>query len=666
MLAPVASILTLILGVCLTLPAPPLPPTPPTSTNAPISGSSLMLPLEVLGPAGTTESFSVFVTNGSTATTLYAKVHGITYPGKLSLRLNGGTWFTATNTTTNANVTFPTLETALWRFGRLSAFATEPPPLSSIRFNAWTNTWAPVDGTNTFEFRFNDLDGFTIGFRVLELNLQAGTNNLIGPTQFTYDDPSTWTAPVGGDPVAGETAWRTLAIAERGAMLRAHCTDCHAQDGADLKYFNYSNRSIIERSVFHAVPRVTATNIAAYIRGLSVTFEPGARVWNPPYQPGPGVDALPVRSWAAGMGLSNVLDDDLLTLTDLFGGSITTNALNLTNLIKAREIRLALQFPDWNHWLPQIHPIDAYSASPDMATNRFVTIYTTIRSNLLIRPTASARALYFNSQKNAWDGAGATTGVPIPSTTDPGYAEWNFKERSMRHWRVVKTWELMKEFEIEDQGLVVYPTYTEGPVSFPPNVRTWFHGEPFNLSPHKTGQPHYPAFAAQSAVWYQLQLVLNDSNRHNPSIVPIDWGYQHGLEMSSWNNDVNYAWFGCEVLNIVKAIQTTIQGLPLSDPSSFRFGKESLKWVQNAPEMTSVFATIPLLTRQQVGNAVVMMDLKAAQWFLPADYFASYSDKGLNFYSNNLVFYSPRMTAIGLDPNIVGMWDNWKVQLFGP
>lgn len=661
----------LLFGVCITLPTPEPPPTPPPSTNAPISGSSVMFPLEVLGPPDTTESFSVFVTNGSVATNLYLKVHALTYPGKLSVRLNSGDWFTPTSTLTNANVTFPALETALWRFGNLNQYATEPSTLSTKRFNCWTNSWAPVDGTNTLEFRFNDLDGFTIGFRVLYLNLQNSGTNLISENQFTYDDPSTWTAPTGGDPVAGETAWRTLTIAERGQVLRAHCTDCHAQDGRDLKYFNYSNRSIIERSVFHSVPRATATNIAAYIRGLSVPFEAGARVWNPPYQPGPGIDALPIRSWAAGMGLSNVLDDDLDTLTDLFGGAITTNALNLTNIIKAREIRLALQMPDWNHWLPQVHPIDAYTNSPDMATNLFVTIYASIRSNIVLRTTIPDRAVYFNSRKNAWDGASATTGVPIPSTTDTNYSLWNFKEMSIRHWRVVKTWEIMKEFELEDQGLVVFPTYTESSTgqTFPPNIRTWFHGEIFNLSPHKTGQPHYSSFAAQSAVWYQLQLILNDSNRHNPSIVPIDWGYQHALLMSAWNNDVNYPWFGCEVLNIVKAIQTTVQGLPLSDPSSFRFGKEVLKWVQNAPELTGVFSTIPLLTRQQVGNAVVLLDLQTAEWFTPANYLTAYSDKQLDFYSNNLVYYGAganRMQSIGLDPAIITMWNEWKTNLFGP
>ena len=28
--------------------------------------------------------------------------------------------------------------------------------------------------------------------------------------------------------------------------------------------------------------------------------------------------------------------------------------------LKLREIPIAFQMPDWNHWLPQVHPLDAW------------------------------------------------------------------------------------------------------------------------------------------------------------------------------------------------------------------------------------------------------------------------------------------------------------------
>ena len=56
--------------------------------------------------------------------------------------------------------------------------------------------------------------------------------------------------------------------------LHAHCTDCHAEDGRDLKYFNYSNLSIIERAKFHGMTAEDGRDIAGYIRGLA-TPAPG-------------------------------------------------------------------------------------------------------------------------------------------------------------------------------------------------------------------------------------------------------------------------------------------------------------------------------------------------------------------------------------------------------
>ena len=41
--------------------------------------------------------------------------------------------------------------------------------------------------------------------------------------------------------------------------------------------------------------------VASYIRRLAVPVL--GRPWNPPYQPGPGLDSKPVSHWAAGAGL---------------------------------------------------------------------------------------------------------------------------------------------------------------------------------------------------------------------------------------------------------------------------------------------------------------------------------------------------------------------------
>src|SRR5262249_32382245 len=88
------------------------------------------------------------------------------------------------------------------------------------------------------------------------------------------------------------------------------------------------------------------------------------RPWNPPYQPGPGLDDQPISKWAAGAGLSWVLEDDSATLPYVFGAtpSDLKSAFHPDGNLNPRQIPISLQLPDWNHWLPRIHPIDAWGA----------------------------------------------------------------------------------------------------------------------------------------------------------------------------------------------------------------------------------------------------------------------------------------------------------------
>ncbi len=88
------------------------------------------------------------------------------------------------------------------------------------------------------------------------------------------------------------------------------------------------------------------------------------RPWNPPYQPGPGMQTRAAAELAAGAGLDWVLDDDSKTLRSLFqvhdGTAVPVAVFAPDGDLKLREIPIALQMPDWNHWLPQVHPLDAW------------------------------------------------------------------------------------------------------------------------------------------------------------------------------------------------------------------------------------------------------------------------------------------------------------------
>ena len=634
-------------AICLTIPQV-TPPTPPPSTNG-VESFTASLPIEVLGAPGAIETFSVNVPSGSTATDLYLQAYNLSYEGKASVKLNGGPWVNITD----AAVKYPRLEAANFGIGG---------PMETLRFTLpVTNA---VNGTNTFSFRFNDADGMTIGFRILALNLRNSSGaDLIATNAFAYDDPANW-VPIStnaADINAGSNAWFYLNIKERGTNIVAKCTDCHERAGRDLKYFNFSDKSIIARSIFHSVPAATATNIASYIRSLSVPYETNGRPWNPPYQPGPGMDSKPLRSWAAGMGLEWVQEDGTNALAYIFPSGITTNALNLTNTLNTREIPLALQFPSWNKWLPKFHPFDH---NPTFyATNRFTQIYPEIRSNMMSRTGVNA-ATYFRGRASPWDAAGTPAAMAKPNTTDPSYPTWAQFERDRRHWRAVKTWEIMKEWELEEYGTNT-TVFAAVPNNAQQNSRRWFHGEIFRLGPHVVGTPKSESFNGESAQWYQLQLVLNDGNRRNGSIVPIDWGYQHALNQSTWDNPTNLVSYDALVLNIIKGAEVGVNGFGLTNSNALDPLKADTYRLASQ-FMSGRYALIPVEMRRAVAEATVLPWLKYAESFTKPQWDADgwlSGTKGNN-WSNRLGHHLIWMPTIGVDSNIVNRIGTLKTNLF--
>src|SRR5207244_9406182 len=86
--------------------------------------------------------------------------------------------------------------------------------------------------------------------------------------------PETWAPPLpdAASIRAGRELWETASLAANSLpnspRIQAHCADCHAKDGRDLKYFNFSNGSIVDRSRFHGLSTLQGEEIASYIRNL--------------------------------------------------------------------------------------------------------------------------------------------------------------------------------------------------------------------------------------------------------------------------------------------------------------------------------------------------------------------------------------------------------------
>jgi hypothetical protein len=475
--------------------------------------SAASMPLEVMGPEGVIETAVVRLPPGRAAgvTGLWCQVHNLSYPNatfpftKASVKVNSGAWVPLVN----ERVRMPNLER---KYGGVGGF------YSTLRLTVPVSGKVLKDGPNTVSFRFDRTDGVSSGYRVLRLNFVDASGRLLVPeTEFTYDDPASWTAPPGGDALHGETLWKTGVLRAsplKGANeIQARCTDCHAQDGRDLKYFNYSNKSIRIRSIFHGLSAKDGDDIAAYIRGLNAYRSTFARPWNPPYQPGPGLDQRPIEEWSAGAGIDSVLDSDQELVPYIFpGGKISAAALNPALNHNMREIPQPMQFLDWNHWLPTVHPKDSWA---DWDQNAGLTGYWKLRTWLAeggAAPKASPADLVEHWKVWVRDVVAYRGGKVLQVD---GISGWNRdisrRVYSAAQWSMVKAWELMTEFKLENRGPQIFAPQGPGIGE----ARGWWTDMAFRVSLRFLHMPRddraiidgrYSLFL--SDFWYRIQLVL--------------------------------------------------------------------------------------------------------------------------------------------------------------
>ena len=245
------------------------------------SEAMVVLPLEVIGEVGIVKTVSLDVGDiGKSGRSLYLRVNNLSYDGKASVSINGSSWVKLANDAVRVEV----LEPGASYGGIGGGFFTH-----ELIVDATAGLFQ--NGVNKISFRFNFSDGRSIGYRVIDLDvLDASGNTLLGDNSIMREDPSAWQAPLpkASDIEAGKRLWDTAALKRMDdSPLIAKCGNCHARDGRDLKYFNYSNHSIVERAKFYGLSEHEGKKIASYIRALSFDAPAGGRPWNPPYQPGP-------------------------------------------------------------------------------------------------------------------------------------------------------------------------------------------------------------------------------------------------------------------------------------------------------------------------------------------------------------------------------------------
>jgi hypothetical protein len=523
------------------------------------TGDRMLLPIEVLGESGTTVTRSVVLEAGQAESvrSLWLEVNGLRYAEQASVQVNASAWVPLTNNT--VTVAEPGKSFGGIGGGFATLWMSLPLPKGTV-----------VAGSNTIRFRFNRTDGIASGYRILAWNFLTGEGGkVLAPSIFAEDTPETWTPPLpdAASILAGRELWHTaplIASSLPGSpRIQAHCADCHAQDGRDLKYFNFSNNSIVTRSRFHGLSTLEGEQIASYIRSLPLP-NPG-RPWNPPYQPGPGLDAQPVSNWAAGAGLNWVLDQDtdgLPYLLSQHGAGMSKATPNppgvaphlpeLTRQIdpaifrpdgnlNPRQIPIALQLPDWSQWLPRIHPKDAWGGA--FTESEFAAEYgdETIPGNKMkkgakpalrtllataqardynIRPVVAAFAQWSEARRAFLRPFIKTKAGWSPALTDKVY--------STQLWQLVKTWEMMQEFGLEGRGRDLFGLSAES--------RTWCNFIAADTAPSAAHIPDGAGGVGGSALtneyftaaWYELQIILNSGNHQHRERAPIDWIYLIG------------------------------------------------------------------------------------------------------------------------------------------
>jgi mono/diheme cytochrome c family protein len=545
---------------------PPADPADPVDPVDP-ADADVVLPIEVLASGGSVEtSVTVEASDVSSVDRIWLAAYSAAHPDQLvadaperyrtpkaELRLNDGPWIGLTNETVTCNAPDA-------RLGCLGG------PLATVRFAVSTDLLGePRPGENTLRFRFNYAPtDVSSGYYVIGLAfLNAGdappsyedwrTSGAIDGTVFAYDDPAAWEPPEGyATPDAirvGAELWAQrdlLADYPGGPPIEASCADCHARDGIDLELFSFSNASIATRARFHGLSEDEALSIAAYIRSL------GGRhlswPWQPPYQPGPTIsspdpdcdgrhpdEADPI-CWVAGGGLEAVLDEDRDMRPFLFPGGMRGEAgqavAGTRNDINLREIPIDLQYPDWNEWLPRVHPLDATAWSDsDFTRSEVWRRYEdgSLEEAWVAAERDRSRARAAASAMTRWYGANYQfRRNHIDKRDDPplevlGYAQW----------KAVKTWEVM----LGREGFAP-DVYEHG------EARSWVGADRtvFDVAPHIHkgriyGDEHSAADSYLDTAWYDLQMVLNAGNRSGEHpIRPMDWKYhlQHvrGMEHS--------------------------------------------------------------------------------------------------------------------------------------
>lgn len=556
------------------------------NTASVVRADTIRLPLEVMGEDGTTTTIRLMVDRAGKGGRLYLKTHSISYPAylgynksKASIRLNGGKWVDINNKT--AECLYPERE-----------YGCTKGPYATLRFLIPVKDLGKLrNGVNRLDFRFNYEPGdISSGYRILEFGLQnKDGSNAIQQTEIVVDEPAEW-QPISVDSTriaSGRRLFETRSLLLHrpdGASMQASCRDCHANNGRDLKYFNYSNYSIVTRSKFHGLSQEQGEDIASWIRSQPLVDKNGmeysapGRPWNPPYQPGPGLDEQPVHEWTAGAGLGWALEHDTKSLDYLFPSTIES-VIHIDSTLSRRQLPIALQLPDWNEWLPVIHPMDTWGnvyASSRLKNNFDNVIDHHIQHpenvNVLVDELKVVQVVetYY---KDVLDFAKHDGGMAVPSKLNR--EQMGEAMAGLFKWHLVKMWDFMHTSQFED---ITSGLYTQG------EQRGWFSMAQSlsSVTPRLYAEQQMYldelSRAYYNTAWDELQVILNSGHRETVGGQPIDWAY-HFEHIREWKRATGVSHGTRYLAGYIKVLQNANNRHGVRMPDGFYLGHTSLAWI---------------------------------------------------------------------------------------
>jgi len=296
---------------------------PDASTEEP---QVVTFPLEVLGSPGTTVTLILKIDaaslNGADKAAVTLTLHNIVQEDSAELVINGG----APIDLSSADGPFKHPD------GRVTT-ATVSIDRSLL-----------VAGDNRLVFRYTrqvtDTGSAISGYRVLNVAIQAGATTV--RANAAVETPDQW-QPIRSDAQSFERG--RFFFSEVSRDEGPACTRCHADSGADLQYYAFSNHSIVERAMFHRFTREEAEDIASYIRSLDVPR--AGRPYQAPFQP--GADNV----GAAGANVSAVLANDA-AFVQAGGQSVASfTPWESAGTVDTFHLPTAVQAPTWLRWLPR-------------------------------------------------------------------------------------------------------------------------------------------------------------------------------------------------------------------------------------------------------------------------------------------------------------------------